>query len=178
MSRVGKLPIELPDGVQAQIAASLVSIQGPKGKLDYTLGRGIGVVKKDKALVVECENGHDKQACANWGTTRAILNNMVLGVTQGWKKDLELHGLGYQCSINGKTLKLNVGLSHDVIFEIPEGINAKVQKTTISLESANKQLVGNFARKLRQSRPPEPYLGKGVRIVGERIRRKAGKAGK
>ncbi|MCB9029827.1 MAG: 50S ribosomal protein L6 [Deltaproteobacteria bacterium] len=177
MSRIGRQPIDLPQGVQASISPVAVSIQGPKGKLEMKLGQGVVVKNEDSKIVVSTDT-NSKQAKANWGTTRNTIANMVHGVSEGWKRDLELHGVGYNASLNGNVLNLNVGLSHEVKMEIPAAITAKVQKTTIELESADKQLLGNFAAKIRKVRPPEPYLGKGIRLAGEQVRRKAGKAGK
>ena len=177
MSRVGKVPIEIPSGVQVKISGPAVSVQGPKGKLELTLGEGVAIEQKDNTLTVSTTS-NSKQARANFGTTRSIISNMVVGASKGWKKNLELHGTGYNASLSGDQLTLNVGLSHKVIMTIPEGMTCKAQKTKIELESADKQVVGNFATKIRSMRPPEPYLGKGVRLSDEVVRRKAGKTGK
>ena len=177
MSRLGKLPVAIPSGVQANIKDGVVTIQGPQGSLTQPIGHGIEVALEDGNLQVR-RVANDKQARANYGTMRALLANMVHGVSEGWKRSLELQGVGYNASMQGQTLVLNVGLSHQVQIEIPKEIKTKVAKTRIDLESPNKQLLGTVAAKIRNSRPPEPYLGKGVRIVGEQVRRKAGKAGK
>ncbi|RMD85976.1 MAG: 50S ribosomal protein L6 [Candidatus Dadabacteria bacterium] len=177
MSRVGKLPVTLPEGVKAEVNGSMVKIEGPKGKMEHTIPAGVKASVKDGTLCVEIDS-NSKQARANWGTVRSLLNNSVIGVKDGWKKRLELHGVGYGAKLNGNELVLTVGLAHDVKFTVPDGIKCSVQKSAIDLESVDKQLVGNFAARVRKARPPEPYLGKGIRIAGEHVRRKAGKAGK
>ena len=177
MSRVGKVPIEIPSGVEISTTPVSVTIKGPKGSAEVKLGQGIKVSKKDSELVVECVSS-SKQARANFGTTRAVINNFIIGVNTKWKKELELHGVGYGAVLKGRELVINAGLSHEVSLTVPEGIDCKAQKTDISFESHNRQLVGNFAAKVKKVRPPEPYLGKGIRYKGEQIRRKAGKAGK
>lgn len=177
MSRVGKQPVEVPAGVKVAIQGALVSVEGPRGKLDYSCGAGVGVEQVDGKLVVTLR-GNDKQARANFGTTRSMLHNMVAGVSQGWKKSLVLTGVGYTARLEGEQLVLAAGLSHEPRITIPKGIECKVQKTSIDLESVDRQAVGDLAARIRRVQPPEPYLGKGISYVGERIRRKAGKAGK
>jgi large subunit ribosomal protein L6 len=180
MSRVGKKPVELPKGIQASVAGNVVSIQGPKGKLQYTLGRGVAAKVEGSTIVFSTTGDpEDSQVKANWGSARANVLNMVSGVNQVFTKNLELQGVGYNASVVKNSLKLIVGLSHEVLMPIPQGVSAKVDKnTTVILESSDKQLLGNFAANVRKIRPPEPYLGKGIRIVGQYVRRKAGKAGK
>ncbi|MDZ4787116.1 MAG: 50S ribosomal protein L6 [bacterium] len=179
MSRVGKQPVEMPKGVQASITGNMVSIQGPKGKLEYQLGRGISVKVDGTKLHLSATVGEDAQIGANWGSARATINNMVFGVNTGWTRNLELQGVGYGATVAKNSLKLNVGYSHEVVMPIPQGVSCKIDKNIIvMLESADKQVLGNFASNIRKVRPPEPYLGKGIRIVGETVRRKAGKAGK
>jgi large subunit ribosomal protein L6 len=179
MSRVGKKPVELPKGVQASVAGNVISIQGPKGKLQYTLGRGVSAKVEGSSITFSATGTNDTQSKANWGSDRANVENMVKGVNQVFTKSLELQGVGYNASVAKNSLKLIVGLSHEVNMPIPQGIMAKVEKnTTVILESSDKQLLGNFAANVRKVRPPEPYLGKGIRIVGQYVRRKAGKAGK
>ncbi|MCB0338756.1 MAG: 50S ribosomal protein L6 [Bdellovibrionales bacterium] len=177
MSRIGKQPLKLPSGVQARVEGRTVFVQGPLGKLEYLLGDGVKV-EVDQGVMLVSVTSQSKQAKSNWGSTRAYLGNMVTGVTSGWKKSLELVGVGYNASLQGQKLKLGLGLSHDVELELPAGVKANVTKTTIVLESPDKQLVGNVAAKIRRFRPPEPYLGKGVKLSDEVIRRKAGKTGK
>ncbi len=179
MSRVGKRPIEIPKGVQASVSGNTVAIQGPKGKLQYQLGRGISAKVEGSTIVLSATAGNDSQISANWGSARANINNMVKGVNQTWTKSLELQGVGFNASIAKNSLKLIVGFSHEVLMPIPAGVTAKVDKNTIViLESADRQVLGNFTANIRKVRPPEPYLGKGIRIVGQYVRRKAGKAGK
>ncbi len=179
MSRVGKKPVELPKGVQASISGNVVSIQGPKGKLQYTLGRGVSAKIEGTSISLSVSDTNDSQVKANWGSARANVLNMVQGVNQIFTKTLELQGVGYNASVQKNALKLVVGLSHEVLMPIPTGIACKVDKqTTVILEASDKQLLGNFAANVRKIRPPEPYLGKGIRIVGQYVRRKAGKAGK
>lgn len=177
MSRIGKLPVEVPQGVKAAVAGALVSVEGPKGKLSFSVRPGVKVEVTDGKLVVSLV-GSDAQAKTDYGTTRAILNNMVKGVSAGWKKTLELHGVGYTAKIQGKNLVLAVGFSHDVVMEIPEQIKATVNKNILDLESNDRELLGTFAAKIRDTQPPEPYLGKGIRYSDEKVRRKAGKTGK
>lgn len=177
MSRIGKLPVEVPQGVKATISGDTVLVEGPKGKLSYDVKSGVKVELVESQVVVKLE-GSDSQARANYGTTRAIINNMVQGVSKGWQKVLELHGVGYTAKQQGNDIVLSVGFSHDVTMEIPQGVSAKIAKTSIELESTDRELVGTFAAKIRDVQPPEPYLGKGIRYAGEKVRRKAGKAGK
>lgn len=177
MSRVGKQPVDIPAGVKIGIQGSLVSVEGPRGKLDFRCREGVEVAQADGKLVVSI-NRNDRQTCANFGTTRAMLQNMVIGVTQGWKRSLTLTGVGYTAKLQGSELVLAVGLSHEAKILIPSTISCKVEKTSIELECNDKQVVGDLAARIRRVQPPEPYLGKGISYTGERIRRKAGKAGK
>jgi large subunit ribosomal protein L6 len=177
MSRIGKLPVVVPQGVKAAVAGALVSVEGPKGKLSFSVRPGVKVEVTDGKFVVSLV-GSDAQSKTDYGTTRAILNNMVKGVSTGWKKTLELHGVGYTAKIQGKNLVLAVGFSHDVVMEIPEQIKATVNKNILDLESNDRELLGTFAAKIRDTQPPEPYLGKGIRYSDEKVRRKAGKTGK
>ena len=182
MSRVGRLPIKIPSGVKTVIDAGAVFVEGPKGKLSFSPARGISVEMADGMIVVSAKSteadGLDKQTSANFGTARARINNMVLGVTQGWKRSLEMVGVGFNAQLKGKDLVLAVGFSHDVTFEVPAEIKCAVTKTTIDLESADKELLGTFAARIRRVQPPEPYLGKGIKYSDEVVRRKAGKTGK
>ena len=177
MSRVGKQPVVLPDGVKASITDSAVEVQGPKGKLSYAWNAGVAVAQEDNSIIVSM-TGTDRQAKANYGTTRAHINNMVVGVTEGFRKGLELSGVGFNAQLKGSTLVLQTGYSHDVKLEVPKDITCNVQKTKIELLSISKEAVGTFAAKVRKVCPPEPYLGKGIKYEGEQIRRKAGKTGK
>lgn len=177
MSRIGKQPLEIPNGVQATVQNDTVSIKGPKGALSYTLGRGVGVEQKDGKLIFVLSS-EDKQSRANWGTARARVDNMVEGVTKGWKRALEMNGVGYNPKVAGQLLTLNCGFSHEVKIEVPKEIKISVNKTTIDLESADRELLGTLAANIRKVQPPEPYLGKGIKYSDEKIRRKAGKTGK
>ena len=177
MSRIGKLPVELPSGVKASVNAGVALIEGPRGKMEYRFGRGVEVTLDGNSLVVK-KTGGDKQSAANYGTTRAHLANMVLGVTNGWKRALEFNGVGYTASLAGNKLTVKVGLSHDVIIELPAAVKCKVERNVVELESNDKQLVGNLAAKIRKIRPPEPYLGKGIKYTTEVIKKKAGKTAK
>lgn len=175
MSRIGKQPVSLGSGVKAEINGNHISVTGPKGTLSYEYPHGIEVKEENGTLIVTCLNDNCNAA---FGTTRAILNNMVHGVVTPWKKELELQGVGYTVRMDGNVVCLSVGFSHEVHIPVPQGITCSVGKTDITLESIDKQLVGNFAAKLRKVAPPEPYLGKGVRYKDEVVRRKAGKTGK
>jgi large subunit ribosomal protein L6 len=178
MSRIGKLPVKIPAGVKVNVDGSTVTIKGPKGELTQTFDSHMTIQTKDGLLVVVPPEapGYD----ALHGLTRALINCMVLGVTDGYKRSLEIEGVGYRAELQGKGLVLTVGLSHQITIEPPEGITFIVDKSgrLFSIEGTNKQLVGEMASKIRGMRPPEPYKGKGIRYQGEKIRRKAGKAGK
>ena len=177
MSKIGKQPINVPEGVNVNIDSSQVVVKGPKGEIKYDLPKAVLVEKKENTLEVSTKD-KSKQGRANFGTTRAIISNMVLGVTNGWKKQLELVGTGYRSETDGKTLTLTIGFSHPVKIEETEGISYKVEKSVITIEGIDKQLVGHMAAKVRLVRPPEPYKGKGIKYIDEVIRRKAGKAAK
>jgi large subunit ribosomal protein L6 len=177
MSRIGKLPVALPSGVKGAVAGGVVSVEGPKGKLSYTIRPGIAVELSDGKFVVSM-TGSDLQAKADYGTARATINNMVKGVSTGWKKTLELNGVGFVAKLQGQKLVLSVGFSHDVAMDVPSAIKCNVQKSSIEMESADREILGTFAAKVRDVQPPEPYLGKGIKYSDEKIRRKAGKTGK
>lgn len=179
MSRVGKKPIAIPAGVKASINAGVVLVEGPKGKLSFSPARGVAVSVEGATLVVKAaDSAADRQVKANHGTARASLNNMVAGVATGWKRSLELNGVGFGAKVQGQSLVLSVGFSHDVTIEVPKGIKCTVNKNVIDLESADREAVGTLAAKIRKVWPPEPYLGKGIKYAEETIRRKAGKTGK
>lgn len=177
MSRVGKQPVVIPSGVQATVSDREVSLQGTKGKMTFKLGQGVKVVSQDGKLIVSALD-ESKQSKANYGTTRALLNNMVKGLTQGWKRTLEMNGVGFNAKIAGQNLTLAVGFSHEVVIALPKEIKCTVNKNVIDLESANRELLGTYAAKIRMVQPPEPYLGKGIKFAEEKVRRKAGKTGK
>jgi len=177
MSRIGKLPVVIPQGVKGAVSGSVVSVEGPKGKLSFSVRPGVGVELNNDQFVFSLV-GSDSQARADYGTARATVNNMVKGVSQGWKKTLELHGVGYTAKMQGNNLVLAVGFSHDVVMEIPQGVKCTINKNIVDLESADKELLGGFAARVRDVQPPEPYLGKGIKYSDEKVRRKAGKTGK
>ena len=167
----------MPQGVTATLQNGIVQIKGPKGTLFLTPASRVGVKVEGATMIVELK-GNDRQARADYGTTRALLNNMVKGVTAGFKRALELNGVGYTAKVQGQTLVLTIGFSHEVKIEIPKEVKCVVNKNQIELESADRQMVGLLASKIRKVRPPEPYLGKGMKYVEETIRRKAGKTAK
>jgi len=177
MSKIGKLPIVLPEGVTVEINGSLVIVSGPKGKLERRIAKEVEIVLKDGTLFLSPKR-RSVSLYAIYGTTRSLIANMVIGVSRGWTKELELVGAGYKTEVQGKTLVLNVGYSHPVKVEAPEGINFKVEKTFVTVEGLDKEVVGQVAAKIRGVKPPEPYKGKGIKYKDEIIRRKAGKAAK
>lgn len=177
MSRIGKMPVAIPQGVTATVQNGVVEVKGPKGTLSMSTSSRV-LVKVDGGFVVVEPKAADRQSKADYGTTRALINNMVKGVTGGFKRGLELNGVGYTAKLQGQTLVLTIGFSHEVKIEIPKEVKCAVSKNLIELESANRQLVGLLASKIRKVRPPEPYLGKGIKYVEETIRRKAGKTAK
>jgi large subunit ribosomal protein L6 len=177
VSRVGKLPIPIPDKVSCDVAGRRVAVKGPKGTLERDLPETIGVAVEDGQVVVTRPGDAPEQRALH-GLTRALLNNMVVGVTEGFEKVLQIEGVGYRASLQGKALNLSVGHSHPVSLEPPEGITFVVDGTqTIKVSGIDKQLVGQVAANIRAVRKPEPYKGKGIRYAGEHVRRKVGKAG-
>jgi large subunit ribosomal protein L6 len=179
MSRIGRKPITIPSGVTVSVEGSTVKVKGPKGELTRTFEPSMKVKVENNEVVVERPND-DKRERALHGLTRALLANMVLGVTEGFKKTLEIVGVGYRAEKKGKNLMVSVGYSHPVNYPEPQGITLSTPApTTIVIEGIDKQKVGQVAAELREFRPPEPYKGKGIRYQGEQVRRKAGKtAGK
>ena len=176
MSRVGKQPIAIPSGVTIAVNGGVISVQGPKGKLEQKVLPFVDA-KVENDQVVFTKKGNTKQAQANWGTTRSLVANRVTGVTEGWKRSLELQGVGFVAQLNGNVITLATGYSHKSDIVVPPIVSAQVDKQKIELESCDRQVVGELAATLRAVCPPEPYLGKGVRYAGEAVRRKAGKAG-
>jgi large subunit ribosomal protein L6 len=184
MSRIGKKSIAIPSGVKVDVSGNQVAVTGPKGNLAFTHPDGVSV-KVDGDEVKVDRSSDTSQHRAFHGLTRALVNNMVLGVTQGYSQKMEVYGTGYGCSVAGNTLELNVGYSHPVKLPIPQGIKVTVEvpqargdetPAKLTIEGIDKQVVGQFARAVKDARQPEPYKGKGVRYEGEQIRRKAGKA--
>lgn len=176
MSRIGKYPVQIDDKATVTVAGQTVTVKGGKSTLTYKLNQKI-TAKVDGKTVVLTRADDSKESKSLHGLYKVLIQNAVKGVAAGFTKALEMHGVGYRGTVSGKKLELALGYSHPVIFDIPEGIEIKVDKqTTVSVTGADKALVGQVAAKIRSFRPPEPYLGKGVRYVGEHIRRKAGKS--
>jgi large subunit ribosomal protein L6 len=177
MSRVGKQPIGIPDGVTVSVEGGEVMAKGPKGTLRCLVPEGIGAKVEEGKLVFDRPDD-SKQARSRHGLARALANNMVVGVSTGFAKRLEIEGVGYRADVKGKVLNLLLGFSHPVAMDIPEGLTVKVEANTrLAIAGADKQVVGQFAADIRSLRPPEPYKGKGIRYHDEHIRRKVGKAG-
>jgi large subunit ribosomal protein L6 len=178
MSRIGKLPVAIPAGVKVSLEGNTMTVVGPKGTLTQQLHDRMTIaVETDQINVTR--PSESKQDGALHGLTRALINNMVVGVTTGFQKDLEINGVGYRAEISGNKLTLSLGYSHPVVYTLPEGITVEVEKQTkLSVKGIDKQLVGSAAAKIRSFRKPEPYKGKGIKYVDEHIVRKAGKAGK
>jgi large subunit ribosomal protein L6 len=175
MSRIGKQPVPIPDKVKVDIKDTTVHVEGPKGKVHKTFANVITIKIDDKKVIV-APIGDTRFANAMYGTARSIISGMVKGVTVGFSKDLEIQGVGFKAVLKGKQLDLALGYSHPIIMDIPEGIKVTVvEGTRLKVEGCDKQLVGAVTAEIRSYYPPEPYKGKGVRIVGERVRRKEGK---
>ena len=175
MSRIGKKPVELPSGVEAKVSGQTVEVKGPKGTRSFTATDDVTITVGDDGVKVE-PRGKSKRARQQWGMSRTMVGNLVTGVTEGFKKELEIQGVGYRAQMQGNTLKLNLGLSHDVDYQVPEGITVTTPKQTeIVVEGIDQQRVGQVAAEIREWRSPEPYKGKGIRYKGEYIFRKEGK---
>ena len=177
MSRIGRLPIEIPAGVEVKVDGQLVSVKGPKGQLELTVAAPIEAKVEDGNVVVSRPDD-ERDSRALHGLTRTLIFNNIIGVTQGYSKALEVVGTGDRVQQKGTDLEFALGFSHPVKFAAPDGIQLKVEGQKVTVEGIDKQLVGEVAAKIRKIRPPEPYKGKGIRYEGEQIRRKAGKAGK
>ena len=180
MSRIGKLPITVPSGVDVAIDDSLVTVKGPKGTLSHSVAAPIRVARDDEGAVLVTRPNDERVSRSLHGLTRTLINNMVTGVTEGYEKKLEIYGVGYRVLSKGPTqLEFQLGYSHPITFDAPEGITFTVEgPTRFSVQGIDKQAVGEVAANIRKLRRPEPYKGKGVRYAGEQIRRKVGKAGK
>jgi large subunit ribosomal protein L6 len=175
MSRIGKKPVPLPKGVEATLSGQTVTVKGPKGTRSFTATDDVTLTVADSAVKVT-PRGLSKRARQQWGMSRSQVENLVIGVTEGFKKELEITGVGYRANMQGNTLKLALGYSHDVDFEIPAGVTVTAPKQTeIVVEGIDQQLVGQVAANIREWRSPEPYKGKGIRYKGEYIFRKEGK---
>jgi large subunit ribosomal protein L6 len=179
MSRVGKQPIKLPSGVDVKVSGRMVSVKGPKGELSFEHPHLVSVATKDGAIVVSRDN-ETKDSRSRHGLVRSILNGMVTGVSEGFKRELEIQGVGYRAQVQGEKIMLTLGFSHPIEFPLPKGIKAEVDKKQVflTLTGIDKQLIGQVAADLRALRPPDAYKGKGVRRAGEFIKLKAGKAAK
>ncbi len=178
MSRIGKMPVQVPAGVDVAIDGTTVTVKGKKGELTRTFQPTM-VIKQEGDDILVTPADEERQTNAYWGLTRSLLSNMVQGVSEGFEKKLELVGVGYRAALKGKDLELQLGFSHPVLVKCPEGISFEVpSQTEINVLGASKEQVGQTAADIRKWRKPEPYKGKGIRYVGEHVRRKAGKAGK
>jgi large subunit ribosomal protein L6 len=175
MSRIGKRPVELPSGVSASVAGQTIEVKGPKGTRSFTATDDVTIAVEDNAVSVS-PRGKSKRARQQWGMSRTMVQNLVTGVSDGFRKELEIQGVGYRAQAQGNVLKLSLGLSHDVDFPVPEGVTVTTPKNTeVVVEGADQQLVGQVAANIREWRAPEPYKGKGIRYKGEYIFRKEGK---
>jgi len=174
MSRIGKKPVAIPSGVEVTLARNIVTVKGPKGTLSFTYHHDVSVKKTESEMTVEIV-GTSKKAAGIWGTTVILLSNIIEGVNQGFKKKLELNGVGYRMAIQGSKINLALGFSHPVEMEIPAGIEAKVENNALTISGIDKHQVGQFTAIIRDLKPVEPYKGKGFRYAGEIVRRKEGK---
>ena len=177
MSRLGKMPVPLPSAVKVAVNGPALEVEGPKGKLGIRIEEGISVESKNEGVVVSRTDDSRQQRAAQ-GLVRSLVSNMIVGVSEGFKVELELEGVGYRADAKGNEVHLTLGYSHPIVYTLPEGVQAACERqTAITISGIDKQLVGEVAAGIRKLRPPEPYKGKGVRYAGEYIRRKAGKAG-
>ncbi len=177
MSRIGKLPIEIPSGVTITIDQDFITVAGSKGTLKQFTMPGVTVTQEDNQVIVKRINDEPKNR-AKHGLMRALINNMVVGVSTGFTKQLEINGVGFRVALAGNGLKMNLGFSHEVNYTLPQGVNATVEGNVITITGIDKQQVGQVAAEIRALKKPEPYKGKGIKYVGERIIRKSGKSGK
>jgi len=176
MSRIGKKLITIPDGVEVKIEQNLVKIKGSKGELKLEIHPLVKVAIKDKEIVLDVANHDDKNEKSLWGLFNRLINNMVIGVTKGFEKKLEVVGVGFRVALQGQKLVLNLGFSHQVEFVLPQGITGSVEKNIITLNGIDKYLIGETAAQIRRLKKPEPYKGKGIRYFGEVVKKKVGKA--
>lgn len=177
MSRIGKLPIKIPAGVTITVDTNMLNVKGVKGELSQVILPGIKLdIQAEQLLVTRIDDSPENRA--KHGLMRSLINNMVVGVTDGFSKQLEIQGVGFRVALAGNQLKMNLGFSHEVIFNLPEGITAKVEQNVITISGISKQQVGQVSAEIRALKKPEPYKGKGIRYVGEQIIRKSGKSGK
>ena len=179
MSRIGRLPVPVPSGVDVSIDGQAVTVKGPKGQLQHVVAQPIVVTRSEEGTVEVKRPNDERQSRSLHGLTRTLIANMVLGVTQGYEKKMEIHGTGYRVAARGRDLEFALGFSHSITIKAPEGISFTVENPTrFAVQGIDKQLVGEIAANIRKLRKPDPYKGKGVRYSGEQIRRKVGKAGK
>ena len=174
MSRIGQNPISLPEGVNVDINGTLVKVSGKKGVLEFNADGNMEVLNSDGIVLVK-RSSDSREHKSLHGTTRQMINNMVLGVSQGFTKELQIIGVGYQAQVQGQRLQLQLGFSHDIFFDMPDGITITANRTEVKVDGIDKQLVGAVAAKIRSFRPPEPYKGKGIRYKDEYVRSKQGK---
>lgn len=180
MSRIGKQPVEIPKGVKVTIQDRTVRVEGPLGSLEFTHHPevGVGWSEGEKSVVVSIDESRagERQIRALWGTTRAVINNMMRGVTQGYQKTMEIVGVGWSAQVQGRKLRMMLGYANPVLLDIPDGLDVSVDRTFVNIKGPDKQKVGQFAAEMRAARKPEPYKGKGVKYSDEVIKRKAGKS--
>lgn len=177
MSRIGKLPIAVPSGVTITVDPDFITVAGSKGTLKQFTMPGLTVEQKDNEVIITRVND-EAPIRAKHGLMRSLINNMVVGVSNGFSKRLEINGVGYRVALQGTDLKFNIGLSHEVIYKLPQGVSATVEQNTITVSGIDKQQVGQVAAEIRALKKPEPYKGKGIKYADERIIRKSGKSGK
>ena len=179
MSRIGRLPVPVPAGVDVTINGNEVTVKGPKGTLSRTIAQPLSVTRQEDGTILVTRPNDERESRSLHGLSRTLINNMVVGVTEGYSKQLEIVGTGYRAAQKGTGIELSLGFSHTVTVEAPEGVDLKVEgNLTIIVSGISKERVGEVAANIRKIRPPEPYKGKGVRYAGENVRRKVGKAGK
>jgi large subunit ribosomal protein L6 len=176
MSRIGKKPVTIPGGVNVALKDGTIAVKGPKGELKRPLPGGV-TVKVDKTEVTVTRESDEGEIRARHGLVRALINNMVEGVTKGFERKLEINGVGYKAEVAGDKLNMALGFSHPVVYQLPKGVSAKVEKNVITLASSDRDVLGQTAAKVRSFRPPEPYKGKGIKYMEEVIKRKVGKTG-
>ncbi len=177
MSRIGKQPISIPSGVTITVDDEFIVVKGPKGELKQFTMPGVHV-KSEESTATVTRDSDEKVHRSKHGLMRTLVSNMVIGVSQGFSKKLEVNGVGYKVALSGTDLKMSLGFSHEIVYKLPEGINAQVEQNTITISGIDKQLVGQAAAEIRAFKKPEPYKGKGIKYADERILRKSGKSGK
>ncbi len=178
MSRLAKKPIELPQGVTCEVSEGFITVSGAKGKLQIAVDPLVSVIVADQSITLTVADPENIEMKAHWGLIASLIRNMIIGVTEGYEKKLEINGVGYKAQMKGKNLELNVGFSHSVEFKVPEDVAVSVEKNIITISGIDKQRVGQIAAEIRAVKKPEPYKGKGIKYIDEVIRRKAGKVGK